>query len=176
VIPASALREVAGILGVVVLAIGVTAPSLRAQSAPWAVTVKPTVDPMPIGSCAAVWVTLLDAAGKDRPRGPSGQYVTIADFDLRVSSTNPNAVVGKYNGPSIWSVCACQSAKAGDSATVTATYPGASLPASARAAGVRFTRTANFKIKRKTGTWEPEGCSELKAANAAKRAKAKSAR
>ena len=151
------------------------APSVAHAQSPWSVTVKPTVDPLAIGSCGAVWVTLLDAAGKDRPRGPTGQYVTLADFDMRVTSTNPSAVVGKYNGASIWSVCACQSAKVRDSATVTASYPAASLPAKARAPGVSFVKTATFSIKRKAGTWEPEGCSELKAANAEKRARAKTA-
>jgi hypothetical protein len=176
--PASVVREGAGLLGGVLIAIGVSAggaPVLAqgSDATPWSVTVKPTVNPLPIGSCGAVWLTLLDAAGRDRPRGPTGQYVTIADFDMRVTSANPNAVVGKYNGASIWSVCACQGAKVKDSATVTATYPAASLPAKARAPGVSFSRTANFTIKRRTGTWEPEGCSELKAANAAKSAKAK---
>jgi hypothetical protein len=141
---------------------------LGAQSgAPWAVTVKPTMNPLPIGTCGAVWVTLLDASGKDTPRSPTGQYITIADFDLSVRSKNPLAVVGKYSGASSYSVCACQHAKAGDSATVTATYPAKALATKSQVPGVKFSKSAAFVIKRRVGSFDAPGCSDLKKASAA---------
>jgi hypothetical protein len=72
---------------------------------PWLITLTPTVNPLPIGGCGPVWVTIKDSTGKSTPRDPAGRLITIADFDMSVTSANPNAVVGEYNGPSIWSAC-----------------------------------------------------------------------
>lgn len=142
------------------------AASVRGQTgdASWSVTLKPTMNPLPIGSCGPVWLTLLDAAGKSAPRNPSGAYVTIADFDLKVTSDDPRAVVGKYDGASSWSACACQAAKVGSSATVTATYPAKALPENARVPGIKIQKSAVFTMKAPMGEQEPSGCDELTSA------------
>jgi len=62
-----------------------------AQSSPWTLTVTPTMNPLPVGSCAAVHVTVVDANGREPPRNPLGYRITIADFDMSVVA--PDGVV-----------------------------------------------------------------------------------
>jgi hypothetical protein len=45
------------------------APATARAQVPWAMTVRPTVNPLAIGGCGAVWLTLLDSTGKDVQRG-----------------------------------------------------------------------------------------------------------
>jgi hypothetical protein len=71
---------------------------------PWSVSIHPATNYVAIGQCLPVYIDLLDASGKDIPRNPSGQRVSIADFDWTASG---NAAVGKYDGPNAWAVCAC---------------------------------------------------------------------
>ncbi|MDB4882916.1 MAG: hypothetical protein JWL95_1682, partial [Gemmatimonadetes bacterium] len=147
----------------VLASIAVPRASVLAQSAsPWAMTIQPSMNPLPIGACAAVSLMLKDSTGKDAPRNPTGFRVSISDFDMSVSSANPLAVAGRYNGASNWSVCACQSATAGITAVITATYPAAALARNARVPGVAFQATAPFTIGRAQGASEPGSCAELK--------------
>ena len=44
----------------------------RSAAAPWTVKVTPTLNPLPVGLCAAVHLTVLDAAGREPPRNPQG--------------------------------------------------------------------------------------------------------
>jgi hypothetical protein len=134
-----------------ILAVGATvllayAAPLRAQENPWTVSLVPTVSPLAIGGCAPVRLTVKDPATKDWARNPTGNYVALTDFDLEITGVDATAVAGEFNGPSIWSVCACQAATPGSTATITATYPAASLDARKRAKGVAFKQTATFVI------------------------------
>src|SRR4051812_39038602 len=90
---------------------------------PWTVTVTPTMNPLPIGFCAAVRVDVRDASGSEAPRTPQGYRIPLADFDLAVTSPNPASVVGQRIDASHWSVCACQGAAPGSDASITASYP-----------------------------------------------------
>lgn len=152
------------------------APSVARAQEPWTVSLVPTMNPLPIGSCGAVWLTLKDSTGQDAPRNPAGNRVTIADFDMSVTSANPVAVAGAFNGPTNWSVCGCQGAKAGSEATVMATYPKKSLAQSTRVRGVSFTQSATFKLRRRMGGSEPRACAERKAARARAQRASKSGR
>ena len=125
--------------------------------AQWAVTVKPTLDPLPAGFCAAVHLTVTDPVLKDIPRNPQGYRVTMADFDMAVTSPNGTAV-GQQIDASHWNACSCQGASAGTVATVTATYPAQGLPASARVPGVSVQQTVTFTVAPPKGTLNPIGC------------------
>jgi hypothetical protein len=125
---------------------------------PWLIVLTPTVNPLPIGGCGPVWLTIKDSTGKSTPRDPAGRLITIADFDMSVASADPNALVGEYNGPSIWSACACQAATIGSSATITATYPAKGLAARARVPNVAFQATAGITISKAHGTYDPPEC------------------
>jgi hypothetical protein len=127
----------------------------QAQSPQWHVIVTPTLNPLPIGLCGAVQVTVLDAAAMDMPRNPLGARVTIADFDMTVAAPGARSVVGQQIDASHWSVCACSGAPVGGVATVTATYPARALPAAARVAGASFTSTATVFIAAAKGTSPP---------------------
>ncbi|MDB4882918.1 MAG: hypothetical protein JWL95_1684 [Gemmatimonadetes bacterium] len=148
-------------------------PRVARAQAPWTMTLTPTMDPLPIGSCGAVWLSVKDSTGADAPRNAAGNRVTIADFDLSVASANPVAVAGAYNGASSWSVCGCQGAKAGSSATITARYPSPKLAPASRVRGMAFSKTVSFKLRRRMGNSEPPACAELKAARASAAGRAK---
>jgi hypothetical protein len=169
-----------GALACLVFIVASSASPLVAQQAtkvsPWAVSLVPTMNPLPIGSCGAVWLTLKDSTGQDAPRNPAGNRVTLADFDLSVAGATPLAVASAYNGPTNWSVCGCQGAKVGSSAVVTASYPKKSLSQAARVKGVTITQTATFKLRRRMGVSDPPACTELKAAAASARVDAKRSR
>jgi hypothetical protein len=146
-----------------VLAIVFTSPSTASAQSPWTVSVTPTMDPLPIGACGAVRLSVLDASGKDVPRNPSGARVTIADFDMGVTADDRRAVVGSRIDDFHWSVCACQSAVVGSIATITATYPASTLSEKSRVADVRIESSAPVTIKARMGDQEPAGCAKMKA-------------
>src|SRR5476649_1425917 len=87
---------------------------------PWSVSLHPATNYVAIGQCLPMYIDLLDASGKDIPRNPLGQRVTLADFDWSASG---NAAVGKYDGANAWAVCACPAAAVGSTIHVMATYP-----------------------------------------------------
>jgi hypothetical protein len=146
-----------------VLAIVIASPSVALAQSPWAVVVTPTMDPLPIGVCGAVRLSILDASGKEAPRNSSGARVTIADFDMSVTADDRRAVVGNRIDDFHWSVCACQSAKVGSSATITARYPAAALAERARVPDVNIETSAPVTIKAAMGAQEPAGCAKAKA-------------
>jgi hypothetical protein len=139
------------------LALACLAAPASAQ-AQWTVTVKPTLDPLPAGFCAAVHLTVTDPVLKDVPRNPQGYRVTMADFDMTVTSPGGTAAVGQQIDASHWNACSCQGASAGTVATVTATYPAQGLPAASRVSGVAIQKTATFTVAPPKGTLNPAGC------------------
>jgi hypothetical protein len=64
----------------------------RAQ---WGVTLTPMLDPRPIGLCGAVHITLVDSTGDGTPRNPLGMLMSLADFDMSVTSADTRAVAGQ---------------------------------------------------------------------------------
>jgi hypothetical protein len=116
------------------------------------------MNPLPVGFCAAVQVSIRDAAGAEVPRNPQGYRITLADFDMTVSSPNPALVVGQQLDASHWSVCACQGAAPGSDATITATYPARALSESARVPGASVRSTAGLVLAAAKGTTNPPGC------------------
>jgi len=133
-------------------------PSGSTTSGAWMVTVQPSVSMLPIGGCTAVSLTIRDSTGKDTPRGPSGQRVSLADFDMSATSANGVDVVGKYDGASAFSACACQSGTVGEAATITAKYPAQQLDAKLRVAGVAMQATAPITLAAARGAANPAGC------------------
>jgi hypothetical protein len=132
-------------------------PIAGAQSS-WTVTVTPTMNPLPVATCGAVWLKVLDPLTRDTPRSPSGALVTIADFDMTVSTPDGKSVVGQYTDASHWSACACQGATVGTVATITATYPAQALSSQARVPGVAFQTTVDFSLALAKSGWNPPGC------------------
>ncbi len=126
----------------------------------WAVAVTPTMDPLPAGFCAAVHLTIFDSVARDIPRNPLGHRVTIAEFDMTVSSASGNTAVGQWIDASHWNACACQGASGGV-ATVTASYPAKSLAARARVQGVSLQRSASFTVAPPKGPVNPVGCAAV---------------
>jgi hypothetical protein len=129
----------------------------RAES-PWMVSLVPTKNPLPIGGCAAVRLQLLDRSSKDSPRNPRGAYVSLADFDFTVTAADQRSVAGQYDGASYFSACACQGAAVGAIATVTATYPAATLAPEARVPGVAFQTSATFALAKANGASDSPAC------------------
>jgi hypothetical protein len=132
-------------------------PAVSVAQMPWAVTLTPTLDPLPVGLCSAIHLTVLDSSGKDAPRNALGARVTIADFDITVTG---NGVVANRIDAFHWESCACQSAKPASTATVTASYPSRSLAANARIPGVTLQRAATFTIAAAKGGTNPRACTE----------------
>jgi hypothetical protein len=130
-------------------------PAIGGAQAAWTVAVTPTMDPLPVGFCAAIQLTVLDPAVTDVPRSPLGSRVTIADFDIAVTG---NSVVANRIDATHWESCACQGATPGATATVTATYPAQSLATNARIPGVTFQRSATFTLAAPKGASNPPGC------------------
>ena len=102
---------------------------------PWSVSIHPATNYVAIGQCLPVYIDLLDALGKDIPRNPTGNRVSIADFDWTATG---NAAIGKYDGPNAWAVCACPAAAVGSTIHVMATYPARSLAERAKVPGLAF--------------------------------------
>ena len=158
VIAAIAMRT----LGASTAIVGLLAPARAHAQVPWTVTLTPTVNPLAIGGCGPVSLAIMDSTGKNAPRNPIGQRVSIADFDMSVTSPDPTGVAGEYNGPSIWSACACQGATVGSSATITASYPAQSLAQKQVVPGVAFQATTTFTVAKARGAYEPTSCLALK--------------
>jgi len=128
----------------------------------WSVTIKPNTPSLTTGACTPIRLELLDATGRAAPRNAAGMLVSIADFDMSVTGTG---VVGRYDGVSIWSACACP-ASAGASATITATYPAQSLAARARVPGVTLQSSITVPVAAGTGSGIPIGCETTKTTTA----------
>jgi hypothetical protein len=129
----------------------------RAQ-APFSVVVKPTMNPLPIGLCAAVHLTLLDTVSGKAARNAAGYYMSLADFDMTVSAPDERAVAGQQVDASHWSVCGCQVARKGTVATITASYPAARVKPEARVPGVSFQTTATFTLAAAIGDVNSPEC------------------
>ena len=146
----------------VTLTLACTALALIASRAdaqdPWSTRLSASPSPVAIGLCGTVSLELSDASTRDAPRNPQGWRVSLADFDLSVRADDPRALVGKYNGAASYSVCACQAATAGASATITATYPAQSLAEKSRVAGVAYSVSIPITTTARIGTIEPRGC------------------
>jgi microsomal dipeptidase-like Zn-dependent dipeptidase len=136
-------------------------PAISSAQTPWAVLLKPTMDPLPIGFCAAVHLTMFDSTTKDVPRNPLGAFVTIADFDMAVTAPDGKSAAAQQIDAYHWSACACQGATVGSVATVSATYPAQSLAAASRVPGVAFQATATFTVGAAKGTLNSPACQGL---------------
>jgi hypothetical protein len=147
-------RRVSPVVGVAaLLALGASA---GAQS-PWTLTIKPNTNPLVVGVCTPVRLELANASGKDAPRNAAGMSLSIADFDMSVAAAPAAAVVGRYDGASAWSACACRGS-AGAMATITATYPARSLNPKALVAGVSFQSSITIPLSAAQGTSNPQAC------------------
>lgn len=138
---------------------GATTVATTGRARPWTVTVQPTMS-LPIGSCGVVSLTLRDSSGKDWPRTPAGARVSLADFDFTVAASGGSDVVGKYDGASSYSACACQSGTVGERATVRAMYPARGLTAKTQVPEMTLTATAPFTLVVARGASNPPGCGE----------------
>lgn len=125
---------------------------------PWTVIVQPTFNALPIGTCAAVQLIILDATGKDIPRNPLGNLITIADFDMSTGAAHSGDVYGEFIGPTDYSVCACQSGTVGESATLTAKYPAQGLASRLRVPGVGVQSTATLSLAAAASEVNLRGC------------------
>jgi hypothetical protein len=125
---------------------------------PWQVSLHPATNYVAIGQCLPMYIDLLDASGKDIPRSPNGQRVTIADFDWTASG---NAAVGQYDGPNAWAVCACPAAAVGSTIHVMATYPAASLAENKKVPGLAFQSFIELPVTPAHGTNSPAGCDNV---------------
>lgn len=133
--------------------------SLAAEAgAQWTVTITPGFDPLPIGYCGAVQIKLVDDRSNERPRNPAGYLMSMADFDMSVTSSSPGAVAGQQIDASHWAVCACQAGVEGASATITASYPAGRLLPGERAKGVEFQTTRTFTLAKAGGAINPPAC------------------
>jgi hypothetical protein len=136
----------------------VLVPALASAQVPWVVTLTPTLNPLPVGFCGAVQLTIANPGGGDVPRNPLGYRVTMADFDMAVSGAS---VAGHQIDSTHFEVCACQGGSPGGGATVTATYPAQRLPVAARVPGVAFQRAAPFALAAPKGSVNPPACVAL---------------
>ena len=130
---------------------------VRAQD-PWTTRLATTMNPLPIGACGPVQITVRDSASRDVPRNPSGNRVTIADFDLSVTTGDPRALSSYFADQYHWYVCACQAATVGAAVTMTATYPARALATASRVPGVSYTVSAPLTVAKADGASEPRGC------------------
>jgi len=144
--------------GALILAAMALAPGAAAAQSPWTVTLTPTLNPLPIGLCGAIQLTVLDAATGDAPRNPRGFRVTMADFDISVTAPDGQSAAAQPIDASHWSACACQGGSVGAMGTVTATYPAAALDERSRVPDVAFSTTASFVIAAAKGTVNPPAC------------------
>ena len=128
------------------------------SAAPWTVTVNPSVNALPIGGCSAIHIDLRDASGKESPRNPAGQLVSLSDFEMTVTAASGGAVAGQYDGASLFSACACQGSAVGSLATITATYPATSLSDRARVPGMAFRSSIDVPLSAAYGESNPPSC------------------
>ncbi|MDQ2765660.1 MAG: hypothetical protein M3Y30_00770, partial [Gemmatimonadota bacterium] len=130
---------------------------MGSMQVPWTVDIRPSANSVAIGNCQAVYIDLFDPRSKDIPRNPSGQRVSIADFDWTATG---NAAVGKYDGPNAWRVCACPGAVIGSTVHVMATYPAAMLTDKAKVPGLAFQSYIELPIAKAFGGNVPPGCGD----------------
>ncbi len=121
---------------------------------PWRVTLTPP-SVVRVGSCGAVQLSVLNAAGTDAPRTASGYRIGMDQFDMSVSGAR---VAGHRIDAHHFAVCACQGAIPGAIAKVTATYPARALDATAVAQNVRIEREATFTVAMAMGQLNPAAC------------------
>ena len=141
----------------VVAALGLLLPSGSAAQSPWTVTVTPTLNPLPVGFCGALHLTVFEGLTQEAPRNPLGFRVTLADFDIAVSTPGQTVVARKID-VSHWETCACQGAGVGTVATVTASYPAQALAPASRVPGVTLQRSATVTLSAPKGKANPSGC------------------
>ncbi len=151
-------------LGVV---LRILVPSAASAQQPWTVTLTPTMNPLPIGFCAAVRLDIVDPKLRDTPRSPTGARVTIADFDLSVTAAKPGEIAGHQVDASHWSVCGCQAGTPGTVATITASYPAKGLSPRATVAGVAFQVTGKVTLAPTKGAVNPPSCTGTRPVTAA---------
>ncbi|MEO8577508.1 MAG: hypothetical protein ABI556_12440 [Gemmatimonadales bacterium] len=134
-------------------------PSIMSSQAQaqWTVKITPTLNPLPIGLCAAIRLSVTDSTNQV-PRNSSSYRVTLSDFDLSVTAPNPAAVAGIYYGASNWSVCACQKARVGSVATITASYPAVALAPTSRVSGVEVKASETFVIGNPVNNTDQPAC------------------
>ena len=136
----------------------VAAQDRTPTSASWTVTVTPTLNPLPAGLCGAVQLAIVDAETRDTPRNPAGYRVSLADFDMGVTSPDGKSVVAQSIDERHWLVCTCQGPAAGTVATITASYPAAALSEKSRVADMTVEASANFLTAAAKGQTNPPGC------------------
>jgi hypothetical protein len=117
--------------------------------------VTPPQNPLAIGFCGAIQLTVVDPATKEVPRNPQGYRVTMADFDVAVSGAS---VAGHQIDATHFDVCACQGGAVGTLATITASYPARALGVRARADVAPFQTTATFALGAAKGPVNPQAC------------------
>ena len=159
-------RSVIILIARLVIAGWVGAPTLVYAQDPWTVALTPTMDPLPIGGCGRIDLTLVDPRSRDRgvPLNALRERVTIADFDITLTTPNGISAALLYRGEYHVEACGCQRAVPGTIATITATYPAVALDAKARVPGVAFQRTASFELSAPKGASNPEACERLASA------------
>lgn len=140
------------------LAACLMAPAGAAAQPRWNLVLTPSMDPLPVGFCSAIHLTVQDSTVRDVPRNSLGNRVTIADFDIAVTSPDGLSAMAQQIDAHHWLACACQGATPGTVATVTATYPFRSLSASSRIPGVSVQRSATFALSAAKGSTNPAAC------------------
>jgi hypothetical protein len=128
---------------------------MGSMQVPWTVEIHPSANSVAIGNCQGIYIDLFDPKTKDVPRSPTGQRVSIADFDWTATG---NLAVGKYDGPNAWKVCACPGAVIGSTIHVMATYPAVSLSEKAKVPGLAFQSYIELPIMKAYGGNVPPGC------------------
>ena len=141
------------------LVASVLTPPIAGAQNPWTVKVYSTLNPLPIGVCAAVRLDILDPATSAKPRRPTGDYVTITDFDVTVTSPKGNSVAPNWITAYNLLACGCQSGSVGDNGVVTATYPARALPEYARVPNVAFQIKGDFSLSKPQNGTNPPSCS-----------------
>jgi hypothetical protein len=142
-----------------ILAAGLAgAPMAHAQQPPWTVTLTPTLNPLPVGLCGAIALRVFDEGTRDVPRNPLGFRLTMADFDIALSTPDGRSASIQQIDATHVNACACQGGAVGSTGTVTATYPAQSLAANARIPGVSFQTAAPFTIAAAKGAVNPPSC------------------
>lgn len=149
-------RRFSVVLGLV-LVLNLFLPGIIGAQSSWKVIVTATMDPLPVGFCAAVHLTAFDESTHDVPRNPLGYRVTISDFDIAVAP-NGGAVIAKRIDASHWETCACRGAAVGAVVKVTATYPAQSLPVASQVPGMVLQSSASFALSAAKGQANPSGC------------------
>jgi len=141
-----------------VLAASFLVPSFAAAQDAWTVAVNSTMNPLPIGACAAVRLDIQDPATRDIPRTPAGARVTIADFDVTVTSADGQSVAAYWIDAYHLMACGCQAGTPGTSGLITATYPARTLVQESRVSGVEIKVSGEFALARPQNEVDPAAC------------------